>query len=124
MKITIEFDQKESAAPSDTEQLIDSKITDAKKDIVDEITNAILKATSFQFTPLYKPTADKRLQPQSERTISVGIKSSAILTACDDTSSNLLSVEFVFLGKIMQPEDYQPFIDKLQLLCENFNRAS
>lgn len=51
----------------------------------------------------------------------MGIESYSIHTMSDEFPKNQLTVNFVFLGKAMEPKDYQPFIDKLQALCKEFN---
>jgi len=51
----------------------------------------------------------------------MGIESYSIRTNSD---KNVLTVDFAILGKAMEPKDYQPILDRLQRLCEEFNSAT
>lgn len=51
----------------------------------------------------------------------MGIESYSIITTPD---KNTLTVDFVILGKAMEPKDFQPLLDRLKAFCEEFNSAS
>lgn len=51
----------------------------------------------------------------------MGIESYSISTSLD---KNILTVDFAILGKAMEPKDYQPILDRLQQICDEFNSAS
>ena len=52
MKITIEGDAKEIAALLETEQTLNLKFNKEREKILDEIKNAVIKATDYQTKPL------------------------------------------------------------------------
>lgn len=52
----------------------------------------------------------------------MGIESySVVVTAAE---KNILTVDFVILGKAMEPKDFQPILDELKAFCEKFNSAN
>ena len=54
----------------------------------------------------------------------IGIKSYSIQSSAKESPKNQITVNFVILGKLLEPKDYQLILDEIQATCEKINLSN